>query len=102
MESCDSCPLRIASFITHNCELVLLGRRKTIKEEKSGSGSETWFRAFYWVLGIYGGLQLFFAVLLRVPWFRMQAEKCSNFYIVQLIKWVHQVLLLSTQLLVIR
>lgn len=45
------------------------------------------------MLGIYGGLQFFFALLLRVPWFRQQAEKCSNFYVVMLIKWVHQVLL---------
>lgn len=89
---CDSFP-SYSCFSTLDCKVVLLGCRKTIEEENSGSGSDTWFRAFYLVLGIYGGLQLFFALLLRVPWFRQQAEKCSNFYVVMLIKWVHQVLL---------
>nr|XP_024357146.1 callose synthase 9-like isoform X3 [Physcomitrium patens] len=63
---------------------------KTIEEENGGSGTNTWFRAFYLVMGICGGLQLFFALILRVPWFRMQADKCSNFYVVQFVKWVHQ------------
>lgn len=89
-------------FSTRDCEVVLLGRRKTIEEENNGSGTDTWFRTFYWVLGLYGGLQLFFAVILRVPWFRMQAEKISNFYIVQFVKWVHQVRLSSTQLVIMR
>lgn len=69
------------------------GCRKTIEEENSGTGRDTWFKAFYLVMGICGGLQFIFALLLRVPWFRMQAEKCSNFYVVQFIGWVHQVLL---------
>jgi callose synthase len=70
--------------------IIVLLYVKTIEEENNGSGTDTWFRTFYWVLGLYGGLQLFFAVILRVPWFRMQAEKISNFYIVQFVKWVHQ------------
>lgn len=77
------------------------GCRKTIEEENGGSGTNTWFRAFYLVMGICGGLQLFFALILRVPWFRMQADKCSNFYVVQFVKWVHQVLLSSTRLLLL-
>ncbi|KAG0624695.1 hypothetical protein M758_3G268300 [Ceratodon purpureus] len=70
--------------------IIVLLYVKTIEEENSGSGADTWFRAFYFVLGLYGGLQFFIAILLRVPWFRMQAEKVSNFYVVQLLKWVHQ------------
>ncbi|XP_024386368.1 callose synthase 9 isoform X2 [Physcomitrium patens] len=70
--------------------IVVLLYVKTIEEENSGTGRDTWFKAFYLVMGICGGLQFIFALLLRVPWFRMQAEKCSNFYVVQFIGWVHQ------------
>lgn len=70
----------------------ILGDRKTIQELNSGSGANSWYRVFYWFLGIYGGLQFVFALLLRIPWFRMQADKCQNFYVIQFIKWVHQVL----------
>jgi hypothetical protein len=62
-----------------------------LQEEARSPSSNKWFRAFYWVLGIYAGFQLFLALVLRVPLFRMQLDRCSNLYIVQFVKWVHQV-----------
>jgi callose synthase len=70
---------------------ILLLYIKTLQEEARSPSSNKWFRAFYWVLGIYAGFQLFLALVLRVPLFRMQLDRCSNLYIVQFVKWVHQV-----------
>jgi len=69
---------------------ILLLYIKTLQEEARSPRANKWFRAFYWVLGIYAGFQLFLALVLRVPLFRMQLDRCSNFYIVQFVKWVHQ------------
>lgn len=82
-------------FHARACKIFLRGCSKTIEEENSGSGANVWFQVFYLVLGVYGGLQFVLALLLRIPWFRQQAKKCSNFYILTLIKWVHQVMLQS-------
>ncbi|XP_024363886.1 callose synthase 9 isoform X2 [Physcomitrium patens] len=81
--------IRFVWFIVLSTVVVLL-YVKTIEEENSGSGADTWFRIFYWVLGTYAVIHMVIALLLRVPWFRMQAERCSNFYVLQFIKWVHQ------------
>jgi callose synthase len=81
--------IRFLWFTMLSVVIVLL-YIKTIEEENSGSGANVWFQAFYLVLGVYGGLQFIFALLLRVPWFRQQAKKCSNLYILTFISWVHQ------------
>jgi hypothetical protein len=70
---------------------ILLLYIKMLQEEARSPSANKWFRAFYWVLGIYAGFQLFLALVLRVPLFRMQLDRCSNLYIVQFVKWVHQV-----------
>jgi len=63
---------------------------KTLQEDARNSGSTAWFRIFYIVLASYSGTQLIFTFLLRLPWLRRQAEKCSNVYVFQFFKWLHQ------------
>lgn len=43
-------------FSILDCKVVFFGCRKIIEEENSGLGFDIWFRVFYLVLGIYGGL----------------------------------------------
>ena len=39
----------------------------------------------------YAGANVLFGFLLRIPWLQRQAAKCSNVYLFQFIKWLHQV-----------
>ena len=75
--------------------------RKTIQEQDSGSGSNSWFNFYVTLLIIYAGSHLFVALLLNMPLLRRQAEKCSHFGPIPFLNWVHQVYLSFSMLLCI-
>ncbi|CAM6094411.1 unnamed protein product [Calypogeia fissa] len=62
---------------------------KMIQEDSAGSGT-TWYNLYLIVLGSYAGFQLLVTALMRIPIFRRQADKCSNWSIIRFIFWLHQ------------
>ncbi|XP_024386165.1 callose synthase 9 isoform X3 [Physcomitrium patens] len=81
--------LRLIWFASLSAAIIILFV-KTIQEQDSGSNSSTWFRLYCILLIIYGGSQLFVALLLNMPWLRRLTEKYFNFGPLSFLNWVHQ------------
>jgi callose synthase len=60
-----------------------------IQEDSAGPGT-TYFHLYLIVLGSYAGAQLLVTALFRIPLFRRQADKCSNWSIIRFIFWLHE------------
>lgn len=67
--------------------------RKVLIEDSKTPAKDTWFTLYYLILGVYGGIQLFLALLFRIPFLRSQADRCSDVSFLQFFKWVKEVLL---------
>ncbi|KAG0630756.1 hypothetical protein M758_1G201800 [Ceratodon purpureus] len=81
--------LRLFWFGSLSAIIVLLFV-KTIQEQESGSGSNTWFNLYFVLLIIYGGSHFFVALLLNMPWLRRLSENCSHYGPIPFLNWVHQ------------
>ncbi|KAG6557982.1 hypothetical protein Mapa_000161 [Marchantia paleacea] len=62
---------------------------KMIQEENNGTGS-TWYHLYLIVLGSYAAAQVVVTLLMRIPYFRRQADKCGDWAIIRFVMWVHQ------------
>jgi callose synthase len=63
---------------------------KTLEEDARNDGSGSWFRIYWILIASYAGANVVFVFLLRIPFLQRQAAKCSNVYLFQFFKWLHQ------------
>ncbi|CAK9232746.1 unnamed protein product [Sphagnum troendelagicum] len=63
---------------------------KVLIEDSKTPAKDTWFTLYYLILGVYGGIQLFLALLFRIPFLRSQADRCSDVSFLQFFKWVKE------------
>lgn len=49
------------------------------------------FRLYVIVIGIYGGVQLFLSILMRIPACHLLTNQCDRWPLVRFIKWMRQV-----------
>ncbi len=83
--------------VTVSCQLTESACcRKTLLEDRQGTGSTIWFRIFYLVLGSYAILHLLIGMLSHIPWLRIRTAEWSKYRIIRFIKAVHQVKMSET------
>lgn len=63
--------------------------RKALKEPNSDSPI---FKLYLIVIAIYGGVQFFFSILMRIPTCHNIANKCDRWPVIRFFKWMRQVL----------
>lgn len=88
------CRFLYALVCAHSCSWYQFSQghcRKTLEEDARNDGSGAWFRIYWILIASYAGANVIFVFLLRIPFLQRQAAKCSNVYLFQFFKWLHQV-----------
>ena len=69
----------------------LLSYRKALQEGSNPNAERVMFRLYVIVIGIYGGVQLFLSILMRIPAFHLLTNQCDRWPLVRFFKWMRQV-----------
>lgn len=70
--------------------------RKGLQDTTNSVSGSIVFKIYIIVLAIYAGIQLFWSSLARFPFCHHLFNRCDNSSVVRLIKWIHQVVILSS------
>lgn len=63
---------------------------QALKEESKPNSNPVVFRIYIFVVGIYAGVQLFLAVLMRIPACHRMTNKCDRSPVIRFFKWMRQ------------
>ncbi|KAI3696996.1 hypothetical protein L6452_29684 [Arctium lappa] len=63
---------------------------KGLQEKSSSKSESTIFQIYIIVLGIYTGIQFFWSSLARLPSCHHMLNRCDDWSVVRLFKWIHQ------------
>lgn len=78
------------SFYILLCDFLCVCR-KALEEDSSRSDS-VMFKLYVIVIAIYGGIQFFLSILMRIPTCHNIANKCDRWPVIRFFKWMRQVL----------
>lgn len=71
------------------CLIFFFVSRKALREPNSDSAI---FKLYVIVIAIYGGVQFFFSILMRIPTCHNISNKCDRWPVIRFFKWMRQVL----------
>lgn len=65
--------------------------RRVLQERNEQSSDSFYFRIYILVLGVYAGIRIFFALLVKFPACRTLSELSDRWSFFQCFKWIYQV-----------
>ncbi|KAG2272664.1 hypothetical protein Bca52824_067219 [Brassica carinata] len=63
---------------------------KALQEDSNPNSNSVMFKLYVIVIAIYGGIQFFFSILMRIPTCHNIANKCDRWPVIRFFKWMRQ------------